>query len=352
MRPMLSIAALSLAATSGAALAQNDVMLRGPVPDWAVESEAMPVPADASGLIFIRREDLIVHVDKSGQSSFTAQHLRLLHPQALQVGNISIVWNPAAGAPIFHRLLVHRNGETMDVLLKANFEVLRREDQLEEAMLNGLLTAALRVPDLRVGDELEIAFTVPGHDPTLGNKSYGLLALADTPTPGRIRLGLTWEDGEKPFITIPDSLSDITQMRENSVNIRADNLGTFAFPKDAPPRFAWQRVAEFSDFQTWSDVSKRFDELYTSAAKLDPASQVKDEAKKIAAMHSGDMARAQAALAFVQRQVRYVYVGLQGGILPPPTRKRPGNAAMAIARARLHCCSPCWKSWESRRRPY
>jgi hypothetical protein len=40
---------------------------------------------------------------------------------------------------------------------------LRREDQLEAAMLDGLLTAVLRVPDLRVGDDLEIAYTVPLH---------------------------------------------------------------------------------------------------------------------------------------------------------------------------------------------
>lgn len=302
---------------SVSSLAQNDDVLRGPVPDWAAESNAMPVPEDASGLIFIRRQDVIVHLDENGQSTFTAQHFRLLHPQALQVGNISIVWNPAAGAPIIHRLLIHRDGKTIDILQQTDFEILRREDQLEQAVLDGFLTAALRVPDLRVGDELELAFTAPGHDPTLGNKSFGLLALTDTPPPGRIRLGLTWEDGEKPFVKIPDGLADITQSLGNSINIGADNIGALAVPKDAPPRFGWQRIAEFSDFEKWSDVSKRFNGMFISAAHLDPGSQVKNEATKIASIHSGDIARAQAALEFVQRQVRYVYVGLNGGNYTP-----------------------------------
>src|SRR3546814_19900545 len=37
--------------------AQDERIERGPVPDWAIPSELMPVPEGAGGLIFVRRQD-------------------------------------------------------------------------------------------------------------------------------------------------------------------------------------------------------------------------------------------------------------------------------------------------------
>ncbi len=295
----------------------NATVSRGPVPDWVVESTDMPVPDDATGLFFMRRQDTLVHLTKDGQSNFVSQKLRILRSQALEAGNISIAWNPDAGAPTVHRLLVHRNGQAIDVLEKTDFEILRREDQLEQAMLDGILTAVLRVPDLRVGDDLELAWTAPGHDPTLGNLSYGMLLLADAPAEGRLRLGLSWNEGQKPYLQLADSLSAITEQSTNSLDIRADNLETLVHPKDAPARFAWGRIAEFSDFKTWGAVSRRFDPIFSEAAQLAPDSPIKEEAARIAAAYGNDLERAQAALDFVQQQVRYVYVGLNGGNFTP-----------------------------------
>ena len=68
-----------------------------------------------------------------------------------------------------------RDGQVTDVLKNASFEVLRREDQLEAARLDGILTAVLRVPDLRVGDELEVDLTTFSSDPGLGHNEAGLL---------------------------------------------------------------------------------------------------------------------------------------------------------------------------------
>ena len=79
----------------------------------------------------------------------------------------------------------------------AKFEVLRREDQLEQAMLSGTLTAVYKVPDLRVGDELEIAFTIPSSDPTLKDTSAGALMLPGTTMPGRYHLAVSWDAGQR-----------------------------------------------------------------------------------------------------------------------------------------------------------
>src|SRR5690349_12380503 len=113
----LTFAALTtLLLASAAAQAQNDQVRRGPEPAWVTPSELMPVPEGASGLVFVRRSDSLLHLDERGQSQYVGYRLKILHPTALQAGNISLAWNPAAGAPTVHAIRVHRDGQVIDVL--------------------------------------------------------------------------------------------------------------------------------------------------------------------------------------------------------------------------------------------
>jgi hypothetical protein len=297
--------------------ATNDQIQRAPIPDWAAASELMPVPANATGLVFVRRNDALVHLDEHGQAQFIGYRVKILHPNALQLGNLAIAWNPAAGSPAVHFVRIHRQDELIDVLRNASFEILRREDQLDAARLDGLLTAVLRIPDLRVGDELEVAMTIPGNDPTLKDTSAGILAFEASPAAGRFRLGLSWANGQEPHLKMSPDMVALAKRSQRAVTIDLDNPAILAPPKDAPPRFRWQRVVEYSDFADWPSVSSRFAPLFVQAAKLPANSPLRAEVKRIAAAHSSPLERAGAALELVQQQVRYIYVGLNGGNLNP-----------------------------------
>lgn len=277
----------------------------------------MPVPADASGPMFMRRQDVVVHAGDNGPMQHLGYRVKILHSNALQLGNLSILWNPAAGTPTVHAITVYRDGETIDVLKAAAFEVLRRENQLEAAQLDGTLTAVLRVPDLRVGDELEVAVTVPGSDPTLGNKAVGALVMAPTPMPGRYRLGLNWAEGHSPKVKVTPDMAAAMQRGDHRIDVRFDNPAALTPPKDAPLRYQWQRAIEYSDFADWPAVSRHFAPFYTRAARLADTSPVKREASRIAAAHADPHARAAAALKLVQQDIRYIYVGMNGGNLTP-----------------------------------
>lgn len=302
-----------------AALAKPDEgeILFAAAPAWAKASEPMPVPDDVRGMVFIRRQDFAAHLDSKGQTFFTAMLIHLVHPNSLQLGNVAFSWNPAAGKPIVHALRVHRNGTVRDVLATTKFEILRREDQLEAAMLDGTLTATLRVPDLRVGDELELSYSIPGQDPTLGKDSFGMLYLNDEPPPGRYTLSINWDDGQKPaYLPTPDLVANITQ-GPNSVVYAVDRPGPLKPPKDAPPRYGWQRVIQYSDFTSWQAISSRFSGMFRAASSVAPTGTVKQEAAAIAAAYKDPSDRAAAALKLVQQQVRYVYVGFSGGNYTP-----------------------------------
>ena len=307
------ISFFGLAVIAASAAAQQSDISVTPIPDWVEESNLLPVPDNAAGLVFMRKQDVFARLDEKGQRSFFAQRARLLHPQALELGNITISWNPASGDAAIHRLTVHRGSETIDVLKQAKFEILRREDQLEQAMLDGILTATLRVPDLRVGDELDIAYSVPGHDPTLVEQSFGALFLSPATPQGRFTLGLQWTDGQEPNIKVSDDFSKTLVRSPRMIRHTLDNPEAVSVPDDAPLRYKVLRNIQFSDFGSWSELSRRFHSIFVAASSLSSNSAVKIEAERIAKMHSDQRSRILAALLLVQRDVRYVYVGLNGG---------------------------------------
>ncbi|MDR6531261.1 hypothetical protein J2800_002003 [Caulobacter rhizosphaerae] len=315
LKVSLLVSACVLVATS--AFAQSQEIRRGPAPAWAVASSPMPVPETATGAVFFRRQDAEIHLSDKGQAQYLGYRIRILQPSALQLGNISIAWDPAAGAPIVHGIKVFRDEQVIDVLKDATFEILRREDQLEAAKLDGMLTAVLRVPDLRVGDELEVELTTFQRNPALGSNQSGLLLLGPSPSPGRYRLGLSWDEGHKPDLKMTADMTAAMQNSERAVEFRFDNPPLQSAPTDAPIRYQWQRVVEYSDFHDWSALSRHFAPLYATASVLAPDSSLKREAARLRAAQASPLDRAGAALKLVQQNVRYIYVGLNGGNLVP-----------------------------------
>lgn len=316
MRFLISACLASLLAGATVHAAGSPIQ-KGPAPKWAVQSEPMPVPADAAGAVFIRRQDTEVHLDGKGQLLYNGYRIKILHPNALQLGNLSLTWNPAAGSPVVHAIKIHREGQAIDVLKTASFEILRREDQLEAARLDGNLTAVLRVPDLRVGNEIEFGATLRASDPTLGKDDAGLLFLVPEPAPGRYHLRLSWEERNKPAVKMTTDMSMVAEHGANAVDFRFDNPRIITPPKDAPPRYQWQRVVEYSSFSDWQGISRHFAPLFANASTLNANSSLKQEAARIAAKYAKPLDRAAAALKLVQQDVRYIYVGLNGGNLTP-----------------------------------
>lgn len=316
MRFTISVCLASVLAGTNAYAAGGQIQT-GPSPKWAFQSVPMPVPADAAGAVFIRRQDTEVHLDDKGQLLYNGYRIKILHPNALQLGNLSLTWNPAAGSPVVHAIKIYREGQVIDVLKTASFEILRREDQLEMARLDGNLTAVLRVPDLRVGDEIEFGATLRASDPTLGKDDAGLLLLAPEPAPGRYHLRLSWEERNKPTVKMTGDLTTVAEQGANAIDYQFDNPGVLTPPKDAPPRYQWQRVVEYSNFSDWQGISRLFAPLFANGSRLSANSSLKQEAARIAAAHANEFDRAAAALKMVQQDVRYIYVGLNGGNLTP-----------------------------------
>lgn len=314
MRRAIIISALL--GVSNPALAADD-MEYGAAPGWVQPAPAPAPPERQHGAFSILLRDMQAHFDDEGQHLYEHSRFLIQTSEGLALGNLTLAWNPAAGGPDIHVLKVIRDGEEIDILKDNRFSIFQREGGLEQSMLDGLLTASLQVPGLRVGDELEFAVTTHSQDPTLPDHSYGILLLPSLPSQGAYRARLTWDDGHEPHWTAHGDISEMVESGRNSVTVSIAQPDQFVVTENAPLRYPMGRIIEYSAFEDWPEVSRSLYPLYEQAAVIPAGSELEGDVARIMRNHSSESERARAALRLVQDQVRYVYVGLNGGNMTP-----------------------------------
>jgi Domain of Unknown Function with PDB structure (DUF3857) len=308
---------------SGTARAGSNEVLYAKVPDWVAAVPSPTTTASPPGApMRLEYMDFQIQAGPNGDEVFSASRIRILKPEALEVGNVSLTWNPAAGDATVHYLRVLRGGAAIDVLAATKFEVLRRENHLESAVLDGHLTAVLQVPGLQVGDELEFASTVRQKDLTLGDHSFGAGMLPTTGIPEAFRIRLLWPESRRLTWR---ATSDVPALQETLRGGHKELVYELRDPdavivaKGAPARTHVRRAVEYSDFSSWREVSGRVWSLYEKAAALPASSPIAAEISRIALSTTDPVRRAEAALQLVQDRIRYVYVVLNGGNFRPAT---------------------------------
>jgi len=316
------IAACALGATfSAPAQASSDTVRYAKAADWVIAVPASTGTAPPPGAsIRVDHVDYQIHLGADGDEVFSAWRMRILKSDALGAGNVAVSWSPDNGDATVHYLRILRGGQTIDVLESTKFQVVRQEGDLENAILRGQLTAVLQVPGLQVGDDLEFAATVRRKDLTLGEHSFGLAQLPPAGMPGAFRIRLVWPEGRQVKW---QASPDVPKLGETLGGGRKELIYELRDPKavitavGAPARVNIRRLLEYSDFSSWRAVSAQVWPLYATAAALPGQSPIREEISRIAASSPDPVRRAEAALRLVQEQIRYVYVGMDGGNLRP-----------------------------------
>ena len=104
-----------------------------------------------------------------GDDSYIESVVKIQTPQGLgAMGTLTLAWNPATDTMIVHKVHIVRGDQVINVL-EGNepFTILRRENNLEYASLDGILTAVIQPPGLQVGDIVDMAVTLRRADPFL-----------------------------------------------------------------------------------------------------------------------------------------------------------------------------------------
>lgn len=318
---MRILAACLLATISAGPAWAGEKIEFGPAPAW-VRPVAMPaIDAKADGNVRYLLLDRQEKLEPGRQSSYAEIAFRIETAEGLSAGNISLPWLPDSQSLTVHRLQIRRGDQMIDVLASGQtFTVLRRESNLESAMLDGMLTANIQPEGLQVGDTIILATTMTSADPVFGRHVELLFSAPSSFPVGRQHFSARWPAAVPVRLQQTPGLPAMKPKRTGDmveVEATVDGLQPMMMAKGAPDRFRLPRMIELSDFQGWSDLASPFAPLYDKAAALPPDTPLNGEIARIRAGNNDPVKRAEAALMLVQGQVRYVAMLMGSGSLVP-----------------------------------
>lgn len=300
----------------------SDKPIYAPTPVW-VKPVAVPPPAAKpdEAPIRILLSDQQVAFEPGKQTSYSDVAMLIQTPQGLDVGNLSFPWNPETSDLVIHKLEIRRGDKRIDVLASGQtFTVLRRETNLESAILDGMLTASIQPDGLQVGDILQFAASIVTRDPTMKGHVEAVAAGWDMAPIARAHLRMQWPASMSVKVRQSGAVPVLKPTRSGAdsvVEFSLDGLDPVPGPKGAPLRYQFGRRVEASDFASWGDVAALLAPLYATAATLPTSGPLADEVARIAALSPDAKVRAEAALALVQDRIRYVALAMGAGGLVP-----------------------------------
>lgn len=316
--------------TSWAAQAADKVVYQ-PVPGWVKPAPAIDpatVTADSPVLLLLDSQQRL----EGGEVwQYTDTATRIATTEMLgQAGTVNLQWQPAAGDLIVHRAEIIRGAEHVD-LLKAGkgFDVLRREQQLEQRQLDGMLTATMAVEGLRVGDILHVVASITRKDAVLQGQVQAFQGLPAAPLKiGYARARLLWPAADtiqwRIYMDAPKPAeANAGAYRELTLPLPLAKQPEL--PGDVPARFRKLNVLEASSFPDWAAVAGVMAPLYVTDGLIAAGSPLDAELTRIKAASTDPMTRTAAALQLVQEQVRYLFNGMDQG------NYRPQNPAQTWA---------------------
>ncbi len=312
-----------LLATAATAAHASDTPLYQPAPAWVTPAPPVdPAKLGPDAPIFLVM-DSQQRIEDGELWSYTDTVTRAASSQALsQLGTISLPWQPDNGDLLIHRVEILRGGEHIDLLAgKQPFTVIRREQQLEQLQLDGMLTATMPVEGLRVGDLLHVTYSVREKDPALGGNVQTYAALLSEPF--RIRYArdrLIWPDDTdlhwKAYAEgVKPELKDANGY--HSLTVTMPLAKQPEIPDDAPVRFKNLNILEATTFDSWAEISKVMAPLYATDGLIAPGSPLAAEVARIEKESSDPLVRAASALALTQDKIRYLYKGMSNGNYVP-----------------------------------
>lgn len=284
-----------------------------PAPAWV---EAVPVEPTPAGLpaapVHVLLIDRQLRLTGQGATAVEQRFDRWVRQVNESAGleaasRIEIEYDPSVQKLQWHTLALWRQGQRIDKLDAGKVKLLHREQQLERQMIDGRLTASLVLDDLRVGDRLEVAYSVLGGNPVFqGRFVDNDWAVSSNGPVGHYRYRLLAPPGRTLRHQLPEG-SELTQRErgaERETLIQRRRVAQFRWDPYAPGIAMAQDMVQTSEFADWGEVATWAQGLFHRA--IATAGPVVAERAAALKQRSADPAeRLRLALDLVQTEVRY-----------------------------------------------
>lgn len=283
-----------------------------------VDVSALP-PADGSQGLPLRLYETQTRMEDGVVSTYGDIAFALDSPEALNaLGTITLEWLPDKGDLTVHRVELVRDGAAIDLLAGgARFEILRREERLEDRILDGALTATMSVPGAEIGDVLRYSFTSSKDEQILADDMEFASIVQARPAPiAAGRMILSWPTDEavtwRAYSVSPEVVSqDRDGYRFVTVSLPTEEAKEI--PDDAPARFRIPPSIRATTFEDYTQISGVIAPYFATGGTIEPGGALAQKVAEIAGRTADPLERAALATQFVQDEIGYVLNGLNGG---------------------------------------
>ncbi|HET8706234.1 MAG TPA: DUF3857 domain-containing protein, partial [Pseudomonadales bacterium] len=209
---------------------------------------------------------------------------------------------------VIHHIEIIRDGKRINKLEADKIKLLQRETQLEGNVYNGVVSVSVVLDDVRVGDVLDVAYTIKGANPVFKGK------FMDSGWAGSIRGPVAFYQYR---LVAPANRKLYYKSDGKAIKVEHNKLKTgeqeYVFKREsaallhvdanAPYSAAFDDMIIFSEYKDWAEIAEWGTALFAERDEKSPA--VEKKAKEIMTRFATPEERVLAALDFVQKDVRY-----------------------------------------------
>jgi tetratricopeptide (TPR) repeat protein len=226
-------------------------------------------------------------------------------------GHVEVSFDPTYQKVLLHSFAVWRDGRRLDRLANARIEMLRREAGLENGEIDGRKTLLVVLNDVRVGDIVEVSYTVLGQNPVHGPSHDGSLETAfDMPVD---RLFASVNSRSTRRLHVQGVRIDAVPGVQDAGGVQRwqlalSNVAAIQAEDGTPTDYAVYPRVDYSDDTDWHEVADWGTKLFNVDPTLGP-----DLEHRIGAWRASGLkgqALISAALSLVQDDVRYFSASL------------------------------------------
>lgn len=307
-----------------------------PLPAWAdlASLEAMP-PQAARRPIEVLLHETQVHAGPA-PVRLTHRAVQANDVAALsEIGQLALEFSPTFERLQLHRVWILRGGQVVDHTRSAPLRLLQREARLEDGVYSGVITASIVLPGVRVGDVLQLVFSVAGDNPAAW---AGFSRHVDWEQPHRVALrrvtllapaaqAMRWHWFGGPSAGPPPApeeqvVGGLRRWRFEAANLRPAEIESLM-----PPFVEPRRQLQFSAFPDWQAVARWAVDLFPPHA---PPAELDAVLARWRALPDAQE-RASQALQWVQNEIRHWSVSVGANAL------RPQSPATVVQRGYGDC---------------
>ncbi|OZG72270.1 hypothetical protein BTA51_16145 [Hahella sp. CCB-MM4] len=238
---------------------------------------------------------------------------------------IEVKFNPEYEELVWHRLDVIRDGKVVRSLAPEDIQMVRKEEDLDQDMINGYVTSLIYLKGTRIGDTVDYSFSTRGQNPIFGDHFFTAFSLNWTVPVSKVSTRIVYP--ETLNLQVKHHRDESTPHTYTANNMKVlewenSNIAAYYWEEDYPVWYEPGSFISVTDFNSWKDVVDWALPLYQT--ELPDSAEFRELVQRLKKLPSEEAVTQ--ALAFAQDEIRYVGIEMgQNSHLPHSARETLEN---------------------------